>query len=370
MIDRLRLIDWGWLARIALCFAVALAGALVFLALRWPLPWFLGAMTACLIAAVARVPIERPQALGVPMRIVLGVAIGTAFTPALLGRAGGMALSLALLVPWTLAIIAAGIPYFTRVAGFDRATALFCAVPGGIADMVTLAKDAGADARTVTLVQSTRILAIMLVLPLWVGWHDGLAVGGTSFVGRLRLADIGLVDAAMLIAIGYLGWWGAVRVRLVGAAIVGPMILSALAHAGGLTAAQVPFEIMTVAQITVGAMLGAQFRGLTWRELVRPVALGLVFSGGVDRDHARTRRRRRGADRFPADGGAAGVRAGRPGGTQSAGVPAATRRGLCGAASSAAAGRGDADDAALGTAIAGLKRARVMQRSISRYRFV
>ena len=281
MIDRLRLIDWGWLARIALCFAVALAGALVFLALRWPLPWFLGAMTACLIAAVARVPIERPQALGVPMRIVLGVAIGTAFTPALLGRAGGMALSLALLVPWTLAIIAAGIPYFTRVAGFDRATALFCAVPGGIADMVTLAKDAGADARTVTLVQSTRILAIMLVLPLWVGWHDGLAVGGTSFVGRLRLADIGLVDAAMLIAIGYLGWWGAVRVRLVGAAIVGPMILSALAHAGGLTAAQVPFEIMTVAQITVGAMLGAQFRGLTWRELVRPVALGLVFSAGL-----------------------------------------------------------------------------------------
>ena len=281
MIDRLRLIDWGWLARIALCFAVALAGALVFLALRWPLPWFLGAMTACLIAAVARVPIERPQALGVPMRIVLGVAIGTAFTPALLGRAGGMALSLALLVPWTLAIIAAGIPYFTRVAGFDRATALFCAVPGGIADMVTLAKDAGADARTVTLVQSTRILAIMLVLPLWVGWHDGLAVGGTSFVGRLRLADIGLVDAAMLIAIGYLGWWGAVRVRLVGAAIVGPMLLSALAHAGGLTAAQVPFEIMTVAQITVGAMLGAQFRGLTWRELVRPVALGLVFSAGL-----------------------------------------------------------------------------------------
>ena len=215
------------------------------------------------------------------MRIVLGVAIGTAFTPALLGRAGGMALSLALLVPWTLAIIAAGIPYFTRVAGFDRATALFCAVPGGIADMVTLAKDAGADARTVTLVQSTRILAIMLVLPLWVGWHDGLAVGGTSFVGRLRLADIGLVDAAMLIAIGYLGWWGAVRVRLVGAAIVGPMLLSALAHAGGLTAAQVPFEIMTVAQITVGAMLGAQFRGLTWRELVRPVALGLVFSAGL-----------------------------------------------------------------------------------------
>ena len=281
MIGRLRQLDWHGLGRIGLCFAVALAGALTFLALGWPLPWFLGAMAACLIAAVARVPIERPQALGIPMRIVLGVAIGTAFTPALLARAGGMALSLALLVPWTLAIIAAGIPYFSRVAGFDRATALFCAVPGGIADMVTLAQDAGADSRTVTLVQSTRILTIMILLPAWVSVHDGLAVGGSSFARRLHLVDLRLVDAAILLAIGYLGWRAASAVRLVGAAIVGPMLLSAAAHATGLTGAQVPFEVMTVAQLTVGAMLGAQFRGLTWRELVRPVGLGLVFSFGL-----------------------------------------------------------------------------------------
>jgi uncharacterized protein len=55
---------------------------------------------------------------------VFGVAIGTAFTPALVSRAGGMLASLALLVPWMLAIIGLGVPFFERLARFDRSTAI------------------------------------------------------------------------------------------------------------------------------------------------------------------------------------------------------------------------------------------------------
>ena len=56
------------------------------------------------------------------------------------------------------------------------------------------------------------------------------------------------------------------------------MMLSGLAHALGLTAAKIPLEILIFAQVTLGILLGAQFRGLTWREFSSTMVWGAGFS--------------------------------------------------------------------------------------------
>ena len=51
-------------------FAALLIGALggwIFLKLRLPLPWMLGPMTACTLAALLRAPIAAPSAVRPPM---------------------------------------------------------------------------------------------------------------------------------------------------------------------------------------------------------------------------------------------------------------------------------------------------------------
>ena len=101
--------------RLGLAFLIGFAGSLVFILIHLPLPWFLGSLTACIIASVLAAPIERPVQLSVAMRAVLGVAVGAAFTPELLTRFSGMALSLTLLLPFMLAIIYFGMIYFERV---------------------------------------------------------------------------------------------------------------------------------------------------------------------------------------------------------------------------------------------------------------
>ena len=55
------------------------------------------------------------------------------------------------------------------------------------------------------------------------------------------------------------------------------MILSGLAHASGLTSAKVPVELLIFAQITLGIMLGAQFRGVTWKEFSATLIWGIAF---------------------------------------------------------------------------------------------
>jgi uncharacterized protein len=261
-----------------LAFAIGFAGAQVFLALKLPLPWFLGSLLACMAAAVVGVPFTRPDFLGVPMRAVLGVAVGTGFSPAVLSRFGEMSLSLVLLVPWVILIMAAGVPFFKRFAGFDTKTAFFASVPGGLTDMVAMAESAGANTRAVTLIQLARIVMIVFALPFWLQWHDGFDIVTRALSGRVHLWDLNPVDLAVLFALGLSGWWLADRIGLAGPAIVGPMILSGVAHASGLTAARMPFEIMTFAQITLGVLLGSQFRGLTWTEFRTTLVWGIAFS--------------------------------------------------------------------------------------------
>lgn len=272
---------WGLLAPLfsssALALLVGAAGSVTFVYFNLPLPWFLGALTACLVASVVGAPIERPRPLAIPMRAVLGVAIGSAFTPALLDRAGSMAWSLLLLIPFMIFVIGLGMVVYEKLGKFDRPTAFFAAVPGGLTDMTAMAEDSGANARAVILVQASRILVIVFALPLWLQWHDGLAVG-QAFASRVRIWEVAPLDAAIMIGMGLGGWLGARWLGLAGAPIVGPMLVSGFAHVFGLTEARVPLEVLIIAQISVGTLLGAQFRGLTMKEFSNTMVWGIAYA--------------------------------------------------------------------------------------------
>ena len=272
---------WGLLAPLfsssALALLVGAAGSVTFVYFNLPLPWFLGALTACLVASVVGAPIERPRPLAIPMRAVLGVAIGSAFTPALLDRAGSMAWSLLLLIPFMIFVIGLGMVVYEKLGKFDRPTAFFAAVPGGLTDMTAMAEDSGANARAVILVQASRILVIVFALPLWLQWHDGLAVG-QAFASRVRIWEVAPLDAAIMIGMGLGGWLGARWLGLAGAPIVGPMLVSGFAHVFGLTEARVPLEVLIIAQISVGTLLGAQFRGLTLKEFSNTMVWGIAYA--------------------------------------------------------------------------------------------
>ncbi|MEL6373334.1 MAG: AbrB family transcriptional regulator [Pseudomonadota bacterium] len=263
--------------RMGIAMVLGALGALGFYIADLPLPWFLGALTLTLVLSVAGFTITPPRPLGKTVRAILGVAIGTAFTPALLDRLAPMALSLLILVPYVIAIMACGMFYFRRFAGYDRPTAFFAAVPGGLTDMILMAQDVGAHVRTVTLIQATRIVMIVFLLPFWLQWHDGFEIAGRAG-SSLHLVDLPAIDGVVMIAMGVFGAWAAGRLGLAGAAIVGPMIVSGVAHAAGLTTAQMPVEVLVFAQITLGVLLGVRFRGLTWQEFRATMAWGLAFS--------------------------------------------------------------------------------------------
>lgn len=253
---------------------VAAVGAAAFHALGMPLPFLLGPMFACLIAALAGAHLQGLGALSVGMRTILGVAVGASITPELLGRVGDFAVSVALIPLFIGAIGLIGYPYFRRVCGFDPPTAYYSAMPGGLQDMIAFGQEAGADPRALSLVHATRVLAIVSITPFFLTAYWGLALDNPP--GRPALELPGH-EMALMAACALVGWRGGAAIGLFGASILGPMALTAAASLSDLIHTRPPAEAILVAQFFIGLGVGAHYVGVTADELKRVVAAALGY---------------------------------------------------------------------------------------------
>ena len=253
---------------------IAAIGALAFAVAKLPLPFLLGPMFACLVAALAGISMRPPPLTGDLARTVLGVAIGASITPALIGRLPQIGLSVAL-VPLFVAIIGfVGVPYFRRICRFDPATSYFAAMPGGLQDMLAFGEEAGADVRALSLIHATRVLAIVSIAPVILTLGYGLAldrpVGAPA--GEVPLAQI-----AVMLVCAIAGWRLAKWVGLFGATILGPLILATAASLSGLVSMRPPAEAILAAQFFIGLSVGVKYAGVTTRELRVDILASLGF---------------------------------------------------------------------------------------------
>ncbi|MDJ0630247.1 MAG: AbrB family transcriptional regulator [Rhodobacter sp.] len=255
--------------------AAALLGAGAFMALGLPLPLLLGPMIGCLAVALAGVQLQDMGPLGTFMRTFLGVAIGATITPQLLDDLPGFGPSLLMIPAFIVVIGAVGYPLFRRIYGFDRPTAYYGSMPGGLQDMLIFGEEAGGDVRAMSLIHATRVLVLVIAAPfvLTVLYDLDLSAPPGQAARTLPTSQLAL----MLVA-GFAGWRIAARVGLFGASILGPMILTAALSLAGIIQSRPPAEVIWAAQFFIGISVGAKYAGITGRELRRDVGAGLVFS--------------------------------------------------------------------------------------------
>jgi uncharacterized protein len=244
-----------------LALALGAAGGALFWHLNLPLAWMLGAMCVTTIAAVANVPLRMSVRLRSVMVAVLGVMLGSAFTPDLLSHAGDWVISLSALVPYLLIATLLCHLYFRRVGRYDPPTAYYSGVPGGLAQMIVLGTEQGGDTRAISLAHATRILLVVSTIPFWFRLTGDAGPPAAALAGRPLLLDVGPEDLAMLAAAAVVGSWIATRLRLPAATLIGPMIVSAAIHLAGLTASTPPLEAVAIAQVVLGTAIGCRFAG-------------------------------------------------------------------------------------------------------------
>ena len=269
-----RALPFPAVSRVVLTLALGAAGGAVFAWFRLPLAWMIGAMVVTAVLALAGADLRVPLRFRNVMIAILGIMLGSAFTPEIIDQAARWTGSLASLVLFVIAVIGLLMTFLRRFGGFGPATAFFSSAPGGFSQMVLMGGAMGGDDRTIALMHSVRIMLAVLVIPFWFRLFQGYEPMAATAIGSVT--DVTAKDAAILTVCAVAGFWGAARLEVPLAAFIGPMVLSAVVHILGITQAQPPGEAVAVAQVVIGAYLGCRFVGVSVKRF-----LGTLWLAGV-----------------------------------------------------------------------------------------
>jgi len=256
---------------------IAVIGVLLFWWLQLPLPFLLGPMFMCLVFALGGARMLGMGHLGMAFRTILGVAAGASITPDVVTALPEMALSLMLVPVFVVCVALASFPLMRRVFKFDKVTSYYCAMPGGLQDLMVFGEAAGANLRALSLVHATRVLLIVSVAPFVLDmlWQvDLLSRPGSD------ASDTPIGQLAWMVFAGLAGWGIATRLKILGASIIGPMLLTAGLSLSGVITQRPPAEMIWACQFFIGMAVGAKYVGVTWVEL-RQVVLAGVANGVV-----------------------------------------------------------------------------------------
>lgn len=255
-------------------YAIAGAGVAFFTLTALPLPFLLGPIFACLLAALLGIPMASNALINEAMRCILGVAVGATLTLSVVLSMGAMWPTLAM-IPLMVAVMGAvGVPYFQRIWGFDFPTSYYCAMPGGLQDMLVFGEEAGGNVRALSLVHATRVTVIVVLLPFIL---TGIWEVDLSQPPGAPAATLPWDQLAWMIAAGIVGWRVAKAVGLFGASILGPLIAAAALAITGILEHRPPAEAIFAAQFFIGMTVGTKYAGVTALEVRQIIVAALGF---------------------------------------------------------------------------------------------
>lgn len=264
--------------KLALALVLGVIGGLVFQWLRLPLPWMLGPMTVCTLAALVKAPIASPQVIRQPMSAIIGVMLGASFGPSVFSHAGAWIGTLAGLVLFMLVCGGTSVWYLQRFGGVDAKTAYFAGMPGGLAEMIVIGEERGADVRAIALIHGARILIVVMILPFVIQWLAGVSLARGQG-GAPSIFTAPASNEILLLACAVAGSLVGHVLNLPAKNLLGPALVSGVVHLAGLSDFKPPFEIVNVAQLVIGVTVGGRFAGIEPRTIL--ALLRLSFGATV-----------------------------------------------------------------------------------------
>jgi membrane AbrB-like protein len=277
--------DVGHIPSILLALVLATLGSLAARALGLPLPWLLGSLLVTTATALMKIEpfghvLGAPTGFRMAVIPIIGVSIGAAFTPEVVRQMPDWWPSLLALVLYIPLAHALGYTSARMLGGADAPTAYYGMMPGGFIEALTLGENAGGDTALLATFQFLRLILCLVMIPLGFTLATGHAVGSASgaVLGGNGHA-LTLSDWAIMIVAGVVGGVGGRALNLPAGIVIGPMILSAIAHLAGLVHGGPPRWLVDVTQLVVGTTLGTRFAGRSPRILLTGLRVTVVSVG-------------------------------------------------------------------------------------------
>jgi len=261
-----------WLAVLAVAVAVSLGLEL----LSVPSATLFAGLVAGLGRAllVARPPVPPRQAM-TGAQAVVGVSIGALVSLSTLETIAADWLPVVAVTVGTLLLSVLAGRLMALQRGVSRVTGAFAMIAGGASGITVMARELGADARMVAVLQYLRVLLIVVTMPVVAAVAFGASGGGTAPVDAGPGVWAGLLFTVVSAVVGYPL---ARLVRLPVAALLGPMLVAATLDLTGLSRdASVPALLEAAAFLVIGLQVGLSFTRDSLRVVGRALPLALLL---------------------------------------------------------------------------------------------
>lgn len=257
----------------AITLAIAALGATVAHLLGVPAPFLVGSSLAVTCLGLAGFTIGVPLVLRDMCFVIIGLTMGAGVTPDVVETAKQWPLSFLILGLSLIAIIVGCRWLLQKIWHFDPMTALLSVVPGHLSYVLGLSAQTSGDLTSISVIQSLRLLALTILVPFAVVLIGFEAETVAAQVAIMPLTMFGL-SLAMSFAIGFVFN----RLRLPAAYLLGGLIWSTGSHITGAIDGTVSPYVAIPAFITLGALIGTRFFGVTLAQLKRAFAAGAVVT--------------------------------------------------------------------------------------------
>ena len=206
--------------------------------------------------------------------VVIGLSVGAGFDQNAVDAMLRWPLAfvgMAVLV-WAMLVLSRWL--LARFFGFDRRAALLASAPGHLSFVLAMAADGGDNVVRISTTQSVRLLSLTLVVP-FVALAMGVDLGGSIVPDGTVMGGVTLlVMSALSVGAGVLLG----RIRVPAPMLIGPMLVSSLAHVTGLAPGVLPLWLVMPAYVVLGALIGTRFSGVRLDDLTKGLAAGLAVT--------------------------------------------------------------------------------------------
>lgn len=262
----------GPLLPIAGALVAATAAGALFAWLKAPLPWMIGPMVALAILQFGGTNLRSPPLGREAGQLVIAMALGLYFTPAVAREVASHAAALLVLAFGVFLIGVSASFFLARAARVDGATAYFASAIGGASEMVMLADRNGGLADRVAIAHSLRILIVVTSFPVAITLLGQTGSDDYQPVAAPLDATLLAMHASAAVAAG----WAWRRIGLPNGFMMGPLLLTIALAANGVSLSAIPAWMVNAAQVLLACNLGVRFQRRFLREAPRFVAASVA----------------------------------------------------------------------------------------------
>jgi membrane AbrB-like protein len=260
----------------SLTIAIGLCGTAFAISIGMPAAYLSGPVVAVALASFLGFKPFIPAHLTQLAFVLVGVMMGTTITPDVIAAIKTWPLSFIAVIIAIYILLYAAYWILKHLFGYDHNTAMLASSPGHLTYVLSLAATVKADIAAVSVVQSVRLIALTLSVPIIVEYFDLIDPEQITMIGPMPFAAL-LITVLASLALGLLFS----RWNFPAALLLGGVAISGSTHLGGIVQGGVPDWLGIPTYIFLGCMIGARFSSFTSADFRRALLAGLIVTVAV-----------------------------------------------------------------------------------------